>query len=839
MGKFFKFYILFFILVTELSAQVTWLNGWNVFLDAGHSQNENMGIYGYSEAERNLRVALRLREMLLETTDIDTVFICRTNDNQQVSLSQRTSYANSLGAAWYHSIHSNAGASDRKETLLLWGQYYNSTEKVPNGGKAMSAIMIDILTRGMRTTTIGSWGDCSFYTWSTWCQTSGGPYLHVNRVSTMPSELSESGYHTNPIQNQMFMSDRWKILEAKTFYWTFLKFFGIERPYVGAVSGIIKDEDTNIPINGAFVTTGVGKDTTDSFESLFHKYSNNPEQLHNGFYYIEDVSDEEVQLIVEAEGYYSDTLQVTPSDTFFTFQDIRLVSKILPTIVATTPAQGDSNITAWAAFILEFNRKMDRESVVTNLQFSPDVKKTFYWSNNDSKLIIRTDTLQYLTDYSITIPGTAVDNHGHLFDGDGDGIGGDDYVLNFTTGTEDRKPPSIDYFYPEYSATDVENFPIIRFTFDEIINPTSVTQDIFKLKQYSTATFVETNFEHYVVRDQSVLCYFPMEPLESGEKYLGRIYSGITDVFGNISGDSESISFTTTNKNYSQTVIETFENDFTDYWWDPNMSGSTSGILPDSTSRAANSNYTNPVTQSNSSLQINYGWNMGTDSWLIRLYLNESSPKNRHFDKNNLLQVYLFGDGSGNLFRFCLDDKVPNYAAANHEVSPWYEINWIGWKLVSWDMASGSSGSWIGDGNLDGTLRFESIQMSYNPGSPTSGTIYVDDLHYLTEIPTGVEVDEMMNVVSDYKLKQNYPNPFNPETTIDFFIPVSGQVKISVYDLLGRKIKLLTDRHYNPGNFSISWDGKNSKAEKVTSGAYFYKMEANGFTDVKKMLLLE
>ena len=839
MRRLFKFYIIFFILVTELSAQVTGLSGWNVFLDPGHSQKENMGIYGYSEAERNLRVALRLREMLLETTDIDTVFISRTNDNQQVSLSQRTSYANSLGAAWFHSIHSNAGASNRNETLMLWGQYYNGNEKVPNGGKAMSAIMVDILTRGMRTTTAGSWGDCSFYTWSDWCKTSGGPYLHVNRVSTMPSELSESGYHTNPRQNQLFMSDRWKILEAKIFYWSILKFFGIERPFVGAVTGIIKDDDNSVPINGAFITIGAGSDTTDSYESLFHKYSNNPEQLHNGFYYIEDVPNEDVQLIVEAEGYYSDTLQVTPSDTFFTFQDVRLVSKVLPTIIKTNPAQGDTNVAAWAFLVFEFNKKMDKESVETNLTISPEAQKTFYWVNNDSKFAIQTDTLQYTTEYTITIPGTVVDKHGHFFDGNGDGAGGDDFVLTFTTGTEDQQAPKVVGFYPEYNAIDTESSPLIRYIFDEEINPASITEDIFKLEQYSTGTIVPWDFQHNVVKDQSVLCFFPTETLAQGEKYYGLLYPGVEDVFGNKTTRLKRVSFTTTTTNYSKTVIEAFENDFTGHWWDPNMSGSTSGILPDSTSRAANSNYTNLLTKSSSSLQINYGWNMGTDSWLIRLYLNESSPKNKRFNKNNLLQVYLFGDGSGNLFRFCLDDKVPNYAAANHEVSPWYEINWIGWKLVSWDMASGSSGSWIGDGNLDGTLRFDSIQLTYNPGSSTSGTIYIDDLHYLTEIPAGVAVDEGTNVVGDYKLKQNYPNPFNPETTIEYFVPVSGQVKITVYDLLGREIKLLTNKQHTPGNFSITWDGKNTKSEKVTSGAYFYKMEANGFSEVKKMLLLE
>ena len=150
--------------------QVTGLNGWNIFIDPGHSQTENMGVNGYSEAEEVLRVGLQLQDILLNQTDIDTAYISRTNDDQQVPLYQRTNQANFLGASWYHSIHSNAGASDHNNTLLLWGQLYNGNPDPPVGGEEMSNYMIDVLTRTMRIPSIGSWGDCSFYTWSTYCE---------------------------------------------------------------------------------------------------------------------------------------------------------------------------------------------------------------------------------------------------------------------------------------------------------------------------------------------------------------------------------------------------------------------------------------------------------------------------------------------------------------------------------------------------------------------------------------------------------------------------------------------------------------------------------------------
>ena len=116
-------------------------------------------------------------------------------------------------------IKTKDAITEKREKMLD----YDKREKVPNGGKAMSEIMVDLLTMGMRTDTRGAIGDCSFYTWSDWCERSGGPYLHVNRVSIMPSELSESGFHTNPRQNQLFMNAEWKQLEAMIFYWSILE----------------------------------------------------------------------------------------------------------------------------------------------------------------------------------------------------------------------------------------------------------------------------------------------------------------------------------------------------------------------------------------------------------------------------------------------------------------------------------------------------------------------------------------------------------------------------------------------------------------------------------------
>ena len=140
-------------------------------------------------------------------------------------------------------------------------------------------IMVVNLTNGMRIDTRGSIGDCSFYSGSNYCATSGGPYLHVNRTTTMPSELSEAGSHTNPTQDQLFMNAEYKKLEAYTFYWSILDFHSIERPPVGICTGIVSNLESGIPINGAIVTIDGQSYTTDTFESVFNGYSNDPDSF--------------------------------------------------------------------------------------------------------------------------------------------------------------------------------------------------------------------------------------------------------------------------------------------------------------------------------------------------------------------------------------------------------------------------------------------------------------------------------------------------------------------------------------------------------------------------------
>lgn len=804
-------------------AQVTGLSGWNIFLDPGHSQRENVGVYGYSEAERNLRVGLRLREMLLNETDIDTVYISRTNDQQQVSLTQRTDFANRVGAAWFHSIHSDAGDPSANSTLLLWGQYYNGQEKNPKGGKAMSDIMVVLLTRGMRTTTRGSIGDCSFYTWSDFCRTSGGPYLHVNRETTMPSELSEAGFHTNPRQNQLFMNDDWKRLEARTFFWSILRFHRLARPAPGICTGIIYDAETRVPLNGARVTIGGSTYMTDTFESRFHLYSNDPQQLHNGFYYIEGLGTGSTELTAEADNYIPVRVQVTLSDTFFTFVDVGLYSTVPPVAKSTYPANGDTAFPAWSDMVITFSRPMDQQSVETAFSLQPPAQVSFSWSADGTLLTVRTDTLQFTTDYVLTIAGTARSVHGYPLDGNGDGVGGDDLIITFRTSRADITAPKIVKMYPRQGATNVELHPVISALYDEELDSTVDMAALFKLERFLDHTYVPGVLRHYVVNRRSVLTFFPNAPLYPRETYVTRIFAGMRDYFGNVVVNNRSYSFVTTGTSLETVPIDDFEGGVGN-WWAPQQSGSTTGVVTEQTGRQAEHALVNLLTGSTTAMRVDYGWDVAAPAWLLRLYLSGGAPKNVHFDSSSLLQVYVFGDGSGTLFRFCVDDRVPDYQAANHEVSPWYVVDWVGWRLVTWDMSRDSTGTWLGDGVLDGTLGFDSIQLSYKPGGAVQGTLIFDDLRIARATAVSVQ-QRLPSLLSSLRLHEGYPNPFNAVVTLQYQVPDPLQhVRVVMYDALGRKVKTIVDTPQAPGAYTVQWDGTDEHGKSVASGVYLCRL---------------
>ncbi len=90
----------------------------------------------------------------------------------------------------------------------------------------------------------------------------------------------------------------------------------------------------------------------------------------------------------------------------------------------------------------------------------------------------------------------------------------------------------------------------------------------------------------------------------------------------------------------------------------------------------------------------------------------------------------------------------------------------------------------------------------------------------------------------NFSLSNNYPNPFNPSTKIEYSLPKASNVKIEIYNSLGQLVNVLENSFRNAGKYNMVWNGNNSTGDPVSSGIYFYRMSTEGYTLVKKMVLV-
>jgi predicted GH43/DUF377 family glycosyl hydrolase len=91
---------------------------------------------------------------------------------------------------------------------------------------------------------------------------------------------------------------------------------------------------------------------------------------------------------------------------------------------------------------------------------------------------------------------------------------------------------------------------------------------------------------------------------------------------------------------------------------------------------------------------------------------------------------------------------------------------------------------------------------------------------------------------TEFALEQNYPNPFNPSTVISYQLPVSGDVTLKVYDILGNEVATLVNEYKTAGKYEVEFSIYSDKGQNLSSGIYFYKLQTGEYTAVNKMVLL-
>jgi Secretion system C-terminal sorting domain len=128
-------------------------------------------------------------------------------------------------------------------------------------------------------------------------------------------------------------------------------------------------------------------------------------------------------------------------------------------------------------------------------------------------------------------------------------------------------------------------------------------------------------------------------------------------------------------------------------------------------------------------------------------------------------------------------------------------------------------------------IGFEQINDANNWGRVD--TLVARSVSWLTEGIILSDPNEEL-VAQSYQLEQNYPNPFNPATTISYSIPKESRVSLKIYDVMGREVAELVTGRQAAGSYNVEFD-----ASSLASGTYFYKLTAEDFISVKKMVLLK
>jgi len=152
------------------------------------------------------------------------------------------------------------------------------------------------------------------------------------------------------------------------------------------------------------------------------------------------------------------------------------------------------------------------------------------------------------------------------------------------------------------------------------------------------------------------------------------------------------------------------------------------------------------------------------------------------------------------------------------------------------DVTAGRIGrEWSASGDAElVTVRF--VTLTDDPGQiqVVSGDLVNSDFR---GVP--MQVKQLKALPKVVALHQNYPNPFNPSTEIRFDIPTARDVQLRIFNQLGQTVRTLVDQRIKAGSYRLKWDGKTEDGHSVSSGVYFYSLEAGDFSQIRKMTLVK
>lgn len=148
------------------------------------------------------------------------------------------------------------------------------------------------------------------------------------------------------------------------------------------------------------------------------------------------------------------------------------------------------------------------------------------------------------------------------------------------------------------------------------------------------------------------------------------------------------------------------------------------------------------------------------------------------------------------------------------------------------DMGTGNNFTALADGRT-AYFRWQFSNADGDGGSLRSG-LAINNIMVSLDLDAPTSADDQLEMADRFELRQNYPNPFNPVTVIGFQLPVNSQVRLAIYDLLGREVAVPVDGHLSAGSHEITFD-----ASSLNSGIYLYRLETPAGVLNRKMTLVK
>ena len=135
----------------------------------------------------------------------------------------------------------------------------------------------------------------------------------------------------------------------------------------------------------------------------------------------------------------------------------------------------------------------------------------------------------------------------------------------------------------------------------------------------------------------------------------------------------------------------------------------------------------------------------------------------------------------------------------------------------------------------------QSIQLAFeSPADSSKGArVLVMKAVGAYETDPGVVKITHVDIPDKFEFAQNYPNPFNPSTSFKFALPEAADVRLEIYNILGRRVATVTDGRYEAGLHKVTWDGRGDGGWDIASGVYFAKIEAGDFSSTKKVVVVK